>query len=79
VQIRFSGYATTTQEVEFSLKVEATGLQPYTKYYYRFQSCADAELGTSPVGSFKTLPDEDSTPEQIRIAFFPCSNCASRP
>jgi alkaline phosphatase D len=75
VQIRLSGYATTTQEIEFSVKVEAAGLQPYTKYYYRFQSCAAAELGTSPVGSFKTLPDEDTTPEQIRIAFFSCSNC----
>jgi alkaline phosphatase D len=69
-----NGFVSTTEDVRFSVKVEATGLKAYTKYYYRFESCSGAELGTSPIGEFKTLPGENDLPEQIRLAFFSCSN-----
>ena len=39
---------------DYTLKVNATGLQSNTKYYYRFQTAA-GEL--SQVGTFKTTPD----------------------
>ena len=39
---------------DYTLKIDATGLQSGTKYYYRFQS-AGGEL--SSVGTFKTAPD----------------------
>lgn len=69
-----SGTTQTTQDVRWSVKVEASGLQPYTVYYYQFYGCAGFDLGHSPVGTFKTLPAADASPEQIRLAFFSCSN-----
>ncbi|KAM0755248.1 hypothetical protein T439DRAFT_322289 [Meredithblackwellia eburnea MCA 4105] len=69
-----NGVVHTTEDVRFAVKVEATGLQPYTKYYYRFESCTSADLGHSPVGSFKTLPSETMDTEKLRVAFFSCSN-----
>lgn len=57
-----------SQDVQFSIKVEATGLKAYTKYHYRFESCEGADLGVSRVGSFKTLPAEDQLLPQVRLA-----------
>ncbi|KAK4699952.1 alkaline phosphatase D, partial [Phenoliferia sp. Uapishka_3] len=68
------GYAQSTIDVRFAIKVEATGLAPYTKYYYRFESCEGADLGASPVGIFKTLPAEDDEVTSLRLAFYSCSN-----
>ncbi|SCV70899.1 BQ2448_3661 [Microbotryum intermedium] len=69
------GYVQTTVDIGFSVKVIADNLEPYTKYYYRFESCeGDADLGVSPVGSFKTLPSEDADVEKLRLAVFSCSN-----
>ncbi|KAK4695693.1 alkaline phosphatase D, partial [Phenoliferia sp. Uapishka_3] len=68
------GYAQSTVDVQFAVKVEAAGLAPYTKYYYRFESCEGADLGVSPVGIFKTLPAEDDDVTSLRLAFFSCSN-----
>ena len=65
-----SGQVYTSQEVGWSAKVEASGLQPYTKYNYVFQSCAGADLGRSLIGSFKTLPAPDAMPDSIRLAVF---------
>ncbi|KAL7412862.1 PhoD-like phosphatase-domain-containing protein [Mrakia frigida] len=69
-----SGYAQTTEEVGWSVKVEATGLQPYTKYFYRFESCEGPSLGVSDVGSFKTLPADDDDVSVLKLATFSCSN-----
>lgn len=69
-----NGYVKTTEDIRFSVKVEATGLKPYTQYYYRFQSCEGPDLGVSPVGAFKTLPAEDADVEKLRLAVFSCSN-----
>lgn len=70
-----NGYVQTTQDIQFSVKVEATNLKPYTQYYYRFESCESPDLGVSPVGAFKTLPDEnDDTTNKLRLAVFSCSN-----
>ncbi|KAM0788688.1 hypothetical protein ACM66B_002785 [Microbotryomycetes sp. NB124-2] len=69
-----NGYVTTTEDVRYSTKVEALNLKPYTQYYYRFESCEGPELGVSPVGAFKTLPEEDQMVDNIRFAVFSCSN-----
>lgn len=69
-----SGKAYTSIDIDFTVKVEVDGLQPYKQYNYMFQSCTSAELGASDIGSFKTLPEADVIPDNIRIAVFSCSN-----
>ena len=67
-------YAWTTSDVDYSFKVETTGLQPKTEYYYRFFSCNDHSL-VSPVGTFKTFPEyNDDDVDSLRLAIFSCSN-----
>lgn len=67
-------YAWTTSEVDYSYKVETTGLSPKTQYYYRFFSCHDHSI-VSPVGSFKTIPDyNDDEVDSLKLAVFSCSN-----
>ncbi|KAK4703749.1 alkaline phosphatase D, partial [Phenoliferia sp. Uapishka_3] len=68
------GFALSTIDVRFAIKVEATGLAPYTKYFYRFESCEGADFGHSPVGIFKTLPDENDSVTELNLAFFSCAN-----
>lgn len=34
-----------SEDVRYSTKVEASGLKPYTKYYYRFERLAFIRLG----------------------------------
>lgn len=53
-------------------KVEATGLQPYTTYYYQFSVCSSSTA--SPVGRTKTAPHEDDSSTPISLAVFSCSN-----
>ncbi len=63
-----SGLFTTHGGRDFTVKVEATCLQPGTTYYYRFQS-----LGrTSVVGRTKTAPYGST--DQRRFAFCSCSS-----
>ena len=69
-QIVTSGSATTTSARDFTVKVDAAGLQPNTTYYYRF-----ATDGTSsPVGRTKTLPV--GAAPSLRMAVVSCSNFA---
>jgi alkaline phosphatase D len=68
------GTVSTDVSLYYAAKVEATGLEPYTQYNYRFESCAGPALGTSIVGTFKTLPSETQTPPSIKMAVFSCSN-----
>ena len=59
---------TARPEQDFTAKVDVTGLEPGTQYYYRF-----AWKNTpSPVGRTKTLPANDAA--QVRLAVFSCSN-----
>ena len=67
-------YAWTTSEVDYSFKVETTGLSPKTQYYYRFFSCHDHSV-VSPTGSFKSIPDyDDDAVDSLKLAVFSCSN-----
>ncbi len=62
------GTVTTGPEVGFTVKVDATGLQPGTEYFFRFKSLA----ATSPVGRTRTLPT--GAPSAVRLAVLSCSN-----
>jgi alkaline phosphatase D len=65
------GDTETSAERDFTVKIDATGLQPGTSYYYRFF----AENESSPIGRTRTLP-VGATP-RLRFAVASCSNHAS--
>lgn len=63
-----SGTAETTDAHDFTIKVDAQGLIPDQRYFYRFRSSG----ATSPVGAASTLPE--GAVEQVRLAVVSCSN-----
>ncbi|KAJ0329729.1 hypothetical protein COL922a_012703 [Colletotrichum nupharicola] len=68
-----SGTAYTSSDVDFTVKVEAKKLAPYTVYYYQFSVCNSNN--TSPVGRTKTIPSKDAKVDSpVRIAVYSCSN-----
>ncbi|PVZ69761.1 alkaline phosphatase D family protein [Pelagibaculum spongiae] len=69
VNIVQSGWHLTGPDRDHTIKVDVTGLQPATTYYYQF----DLPQGTtSMVGRTRTLPT--GSPEHLRIAMCSCSN-----
>jgi alkaline phosphatase D len=66
-----SGKAFTTSDIDFTVKVEAKGLQPFTAYHYQFKVCGSDKK--SPVGRTKTAPAPDANVEEIKLAVFSCS------
>ena len=66
--IKASGLASTSAARDYTIKVDATGLVPNTRYFYRFLL-----NGTeSPIGSTKTLPRDGVAPFRLGVAS--CSN-----
>lgn len=55
-----TGQAFTSYDVDFTVKVEATGLKADTQYWYVFKDCTNGE-STSPVGRTRTLAGPNST------------------
>lgn len=70
-QVVRRGLVRTEAGRDFTVKVDAAGLQPATTYYYRFTAAG----ATSPVGRTRTLPS--GATNRLRIAFASCSNLAS--
>jgi alkaline phosphatase D len=60
---------TRQQDVDFVIKVDATGLAPATVYYYRFFTGG----ASSPIGRTKTLPAADAEVETMSLATVSCS------
>ncbi|OTA96927.1 hypothetical protein M434DRAFT_388788 [Hypoxylon sp. CO27-5] len=67
-----SGQAYTTSDIDYTIKVEATGLQPFTTYNYQFTICGSNVA--SPLGRTKTAPPEGADVSELRLAVFSCSN-----
>ena len=65
--IKGSGSFSTSAARDWTVKVEATGLNADTPYYYRFSSGNTV----SAVGQTKTLPVNS---DPVRLAVFSCSN-----
>ena len=65
------GSTKTNPDRDYTVKVDPTGLQPGTTYYYRFFSSNEE----SPIGRTRTLP-VGNTP-RLRIAVASCSNHAA--
>ncbi|CAG9983238.1 unnamed protein product [Clonostachys byssicola] len=66
------GTAFTTSDIDFTVKVEARGLEPFTDYFYQFVVCNSENK--SPLGKTKTAPREDDHLDEISLAVFSCSN-----
>src|SRR5215470_1944873 len=60
----------TSPDSDHTVKVDVTGLSPYTRYYYRFR----AEGQASAVGRTQTAPDEPGRLHALRFALVSCSN-----
>lgn len=67
------GTAFTSSDIDYTVKVEAKKLLPFTTYYYQFTVCGSENA--SPVGRTKTIPSKDSSVDTaIRLAVYSCSN-----
>ncbi|KAI0022599.1 alkaline phosphatase-like protein [Xylariomycetidae sp. FL0641] len=66
------GTAYTTSDIDYTVKVEATGLQPFADYTYQFTVCNSNT--TSPLGRTKTAPAPDADVDELTLAVFSCSN-----
>ncbi|KAJ4391262.1 hypothetical protein N0V93_004879 [Gnomoniopsis smithogilvyi] len=67
-----SGTVYTSSDVDYTVKVEANNLEPYTTYYYQFTVCDSSNK--SPIGRTKTTPAADDDVTNIGIAVYSCSN-----
>jgi len=63
-----AGWVKAGPDTGFTAKVDATGLRPGQRYFYRFRTL----LAVSPVGITRTLPAEGV--EKVKLAVFSCSN-----
>ena len=63
------GTATATAADDFTLHVDATGLQPDTRYWFRFTAGP-----SSVIGRTRTMPAVDATPEKLRFGFGSCQD-----
>ena len=70
-QVVRSGKFTTGVDVDYTVHVDAKGLQPGTTYYYRFQF----KQKFSPIGRTRTLPVGQV--DRLRMAVVSCSNFAA--
>ena len=69
-RVAADGVAETGPDRDWTVKVEVAGLEPGTRYFYRFAS--DGQL--SPMGRTRTLPDGD--PDGLRLAVVSCADHA---
>ena len=67
-QVVSRGEIETGAARDFTVKVDASGLEPGTPYYYRFESMDER----SPIGRTRTLPA--SAVSQLRFGVVSCSN-----
>ncbi len=67
-QVINSGTVTTTDSVDYTVKVDVTGLQPATWYYYDFHAFGYYSL----IGRTKTAPTGDN--DSVRFAVVSCSS-----
>lgn len=68
-----SGTVYTSSDVDFTVKVEAKGLKPFTTYYYQFRSCDGS--AQSMIGRTKTAPGpDDEVKAGVKFAVYSCSN-----
>ncbi|KAG6888551.1 hypothetical protein C0995_007423 [Termitomyces sp. Mi166 len=73
-----SGSAFTSYDVDWTLKVEATGLEPDTKYWFQFADCTNP-TSVSPIGATRTFAEPNTPADKVNggkpmtFAVFSCS------
>ncbi|THU99311.1 hypothetical protein K435DRAFT_828150 [Dendrothele bispora CBS 962.96] len=73
-----SGQAFTSYDVDFTVKVEANGLNPDTDYHFQFSDCSNPS-SVSPIGKTRTMPNPNTPANQVNngkpltLAVFSCS------
>ncbi|UNI16910.1 Alkaline phosphatase [Purpureocillium takamizusanense] len=72
VNVVAKGKAYTTSDIDYTVKVEAKGLKPLTKYWYQFAVCGSDNK--SPIGRTKTAPEHHDDVSKLSFAVFSCSN-----
>lgn len=69
-RVVIGGFADTGHEWDHTVKIDVTGLDPATTYWYRFRA-----LGvTSPAGRTRTAPALGSTPASVRFGVVSCNH-----
>ena len=68
-----SGTATTGPDEDHTVTADATGLEPATTYWYRFETAG----AVSPVGRTRTLPDGGV--DRLRLGLVCCAHYAAAP
>jgi alkaline phosphatase D len=63
-----SGSAEASADADFTVKIDAEGLEPGTTYYYAFAT----DEARSPTGRTKTLPEAGVA--RVRLAYTSCAN-----
>jgi len=69
-QVVRRGAVMTSAGSDHTVKVDVTGLRPYTRYHYRFRARGEA----SPVGRTQTAPDQRHHIHALRFGLVSCSN-----
>ncbi|MCI1255453.1 MAG: alkaline phosphatase D family protein [Corynebacterium provencense] len=70
-----SGEVTTDASADHTVKVDATGLQPSTDYFYRFTVVDGPATGTvSRTGRARTAPAVGADPGSLRFGVCSCAN-----
>jgi len=62
------GVVTALAERDYTVKIDAQGLNPGCTYYYRFESAGEE----SPIGRTRTLPEQNVS--RLRFAVVSCAN-----
>ncbi|KAF7187238.1 Alkaline phosphatase D [Pseudocercospora fuligena] len=70
--VESSGKAYTSSDIDYTVKVEASNLTAWTRYYYQFNICDSDKK--SPLGRTKTTPDENDYVSKVGLAVYSCSN-----
>nr|POE86551.1 alkaline phosphatase d [Quercus suber] len=66
------GKAYTSSDIDYTVKVEASNLTAFTRYYYQFNICGSDKK--SPLGRTKTTPDANDYTAKVGLAVYSCSN-----
>jgi alkaline phosphatase D len=70
--IASSGIAYTSSDIDYTVKVEAGNLKPFTQYWYQFSVCNSDK--SSPLGRTKTTPSPNDVVTKVTLAIYSCSN-----
>ena len=71
------GTVTTGPDADFTVKVDAGGLEPSTTYWYRFAGGPRRDRDTSGVGRTRTAPAPGARVERLRMGLVSCASYAA--